>query len=378
MEINKECDGHTVFIKCSKSLVSDEIIDLFREILDKYIDDTGDEIHCDYYVNIISNKDDYSSGLAFVYLTNSEFYYMLFGKNKDGSERFEYIDDPDWVDPPRSRSGSSSSSNSLKISEEKKKSLDNSKSLFSLDWTAIMEADEDCERQKKIIKNKHVCPKIKITLEPLIVVDIDEFYMEPGKPAEIQGNNHHHILKCTNLPSNIDINDLNDKFRPLVSDHNTTYKRKVKGKTIEHHYPYIFITKDRTAYIVFNENTDDARFAIHQSRKTFIKETKLWFVFSQKRENIDDLDGISDHKNHNNHNKNHNSPNRSPYNNSSPNRNNNNSNNNSPNRNNSNNNSPNRNNSNNSNNNSPNRDHNNNDNDIVDTDGFRYVKYNRK
>jgi len=363
MEINKECDGHTVFIKCSKSLASDEIIDLFREILDKYIDDTGDKINCDYYVNIISNKDDYSSGLAFVYLTNSEFYYMLFGKNKDGSERFEYIDDPNWVDPPRSRSGSSSSSssNSLKISEEKKKSLDNSNSLFSLDWTTIMEADEDYERQKKIIKNKHVCPKIKITLEPLIVVDIDEFCVEPGKPAEIQGNNHHHILKCTNLPSNIDINDLNDKFRPLVSDHNATYKRKIKSKVIEHTYPYIFITKDRTAYIVFDENSDDARFAIHQSKKTFIKETKLWFVFSQKRENINDLDGLSNSDGHKNHHKN---------NNSSPNRNNNN---NSPNRNNNNNNSPNRNNNNN---NSPNRNHNNDE--IVDTDGFRYVKYNRK
>ena len=249
MEITKDCDGHTVFIKCSKSLTNHEIIDLFREILDKYIDDTGDKIQCDFYVNIISNKDDYSSGIAFVYLTSSEFYYLLFGKNKDGSERFEYIDDPDWVDPPRSRSGSSSSSNSLKISEEKKKSLDNSNSLFDLDWTAIMEADEDYERQKKIINNKHICPKIKVPLEPLIIIDIDDFYVEPGKPAEINGNNHHNILKSTNLPSHIDINDLNDKFRPLVSDQNATYKRKVKGKITEHLYPYIIITKDRTAYI---------------------------------------------------------------------------------------------------------------------------------
>jgi hypothetical protein len=355
MEINKDCDGHTVFIKCSKSLTNHEIIDLFRQILDKYIDDTGDKIQCDFYVNIISNKDDYSSGIGFVYLTNSEFYYILFGKNKDGSERFEYIDDPDWVDPPRSRSGSSSSS--LKISEEKKKSLDNSNSLFNLDWTAIMEADEDYERQEKIIKNKHVCPKIKIALEPLIVVDIDDFYLEPCQPAKVEGTNHHHILKSTNLPSHIDINDLNDKFRPLVSDQNATYKRKVKGKITEHLYPYIIITKDRTAYIIFDENSNDARFAIHQSRKTFVKETKLWFVFSQKRDNIDDLDSLSNSNGHKNNKNsyNNNSPNRSPYNNNSPNR--------SP----YNNNSP--------KNHSPNK---NRDDDIVDTDGFRYVKYNRK
>ena len=71
---------------------------------------------------------------------------------------------------------------------------------------------------------------------------------------------------------------------------------------------------------------------------------------------MDDLDGLS---NSNGHKKHHNSPNRSPYNNNSPK-------NYSPKPNSPKNHSP-----------KPNSPKNRDD-DIVDTDGFRYVKYNRK
>jgi hypothetical protein len=413
MEIDKKCDGHTVFIKCSKLLSSNDIVSKFRIFLDNYIDRSGDKIECEYYVNIITNKEDISFGLAFVYITNSEVYYMLFGKNKDGSERCEYIDDPKWIDPPRIRSNSNSTSTSLKLLAEKKNSLDNSNSLLKVDWSVIMEADEEYERKEVSIKNKHVCPKIKVLLEPLMIPVIDgssiyseEFHIEPALPSEVQNTCHNHIIKATNIPNNINIDDLNDKFKPLISDVTSTYKRKYKAKVTEHEYPYIIITNDRTAFVIFDENTNDAKFAIHMAKKTIVKETKLWFVFSQKKDVIDDSDPYNNRSSYNNNRSPSNNNNRSPSNNNNNNNrspsNNNNNNNRSPSNNNNNNNrsysnrSPSNNNNNNrspSNNNNNNRSPSNNNNNrstiindqnndkddnIADTDGFRYVKYNRK
>jgi len=370
MEMDEKYDGHTVFIKCSKFLSDIQIINAFKLFLNNYIDKTGDNIECEYYVNIITNKDDISYGLAFVYISNTEVYYMLFGRNKDGSERCEYIDDPKWIEPPRIRS--SSNSRDLKLLEEKKNSLNKSNSLLEVDWGVIMEADEEYERKENEVKNRHVCPKIKVTLEPLMVPIIndknitnEEFYIEPALPSEVQNNSHNHIIKCTNLPENINVDDLNVKFRPFVSDATSTYKRKHKGKITEHEYPYITITNDRTAFVIFDENTNDARFAIHMSKKTIINNNKLWFSFSSKKDQIEE----NEQNSYGNKKPYNNSPNnRSPYSNGSPN-------NRSP----YNNRSPNNKNYNNR---SPNKVSNNinkdqNDN-IADTDGFRYVKYNRK
>lgn len=413
MEIDKKCDGHTVFVKCLKSLTSNDIVDRFKTFLSKYINESGDKIECDYYVNIITNKDDISFGLAFVYITNSEVYYMLFGKNKDGSERCEYIDDPKWIDPPKIRARS----NSLKLLEDKKNSLSNSDSLLKVDWSIMMDADEEHERKEMLIKNRHVCPKIKVPLEPLIVPVVngtnlynEEFYIEPALPSDVENTCYNHIIKATNVPENITIDDLNNKFRPLITDRTSTYKKKYKGKITEYEYPYIIITNDRTAFIIFDENTNDAKFAIHMAKKTIVKETKLWFVFSPMKDVIDDSDqdsynrssngnGSPHHNRSPNGNKNPNynrspngngspnynrspngnsnynrSPNGSPNYNRSPNNKNFNNNNRSPNKNNNNRNS--------SNNQSPNNNHSNDrvdkDDNIVDTDGFRYVKYNRK
>lgn len=388
MEIDKKYDGHTVFVKCAKSLTDDQILDTFKIFLNKYIDKSGDKIECEYYVNILTNKEDISFGLAFVYISNSEVYYMLFGKNKDGSERVEYIDDPKWVNPPKITSTSHSS---LQLLEEKKNSLNTSGSLLKFDWGVIMEADEEHEEYENSIKNRHICPKIKVFLQPLMipVVNNEEFYIEQALPSEVQNGCYHHIIKSVNIPENINIEDLNDKFRPLISDSNSRYKRKYKGKITEHEYPYIIINNDRTAFIIFDESSNDARFAIHLAKKTVIKGTKMWFVFSQKKDIIEESERYPSKNNNNRSPKNNNNTNnRSP---------NNNNNNNSPSRN--NNRSP--KNNNNSNNNSPSRNthsYNNNnqqsfnnnrslnssrekeekDDNVVDTDGFRFVKYNRK
>ena len=361
-------DNHTVFIKCSNEYSENDIIDMFQDFLYDYMDESGDDIRSDFYVNIISNKDDVSYGLAFVYITNSEVYHMLFGRNKDGTERVEYINDPNWVAPPRSRTNSNSAS--LKLSEERKNAVDNKASLFKLDWGSIMEADEEHEKQETAVKNKYVCPKIKVSLGPLMspMVDSKPLHIEQALPSEVKNGYHSNIIKSSILPESITIEDLNEKFKPFVTNKEAIYQQKVKGCIIEHPYPYIVIN-NKTAYIIFDEKTSDAKFAIHMTKKSFIKKEKLWFDFSYKSDVIENTQTT------NHHNKN--SPkNYSPknnYNNNSPK---NNYNNNSP----KNNNNPknNRNNCNNSHYKNNNNNKKDDDEDAADTDGFKFVKYNRK
>ena len=212
-------DLHTIFIKCPKSSTNEEIVDVFRISLDNYISENNTKIDCDFYVNIISNNEDISFGLAFVYLTNTEVYNMLFGLNRDGSERYEMIDDPEWFDPPRSRSNSTSES--LKLSEEKKNSLNNTNSLMKLNWTTLMDAEEEYENLVMEKKNKHICPKIKIKLDPLFVLidlEFNNFEIQSAMPSKVKEGYKTNIIKSSKIPNMINEIDIKNLFIPYTSD----------------------------------------------------------------------------------------------------------------------------------------------------------------
>jgi hypothetical protein len=400
--IPSNSDRHTIFVECSKFITGEEIIGVFKSSLDEYNKTSKNNIDCNFYINMILDKEDQPYGKSFVYISNSKVYDMLC------EERFEYIDDPTWVDPPRKRK----ISNSLSASKEKKDSLNNSGCILNVDWSEIMEADEEYERKEQEALNSHVCPKIKVNigtclkLLPYITDDHSEtFNLICVGPTEIKDGYYHNIIKCTNVPESINRADLKARFRIYATDSVSIHKRKYKGKMIDDTYPHINMTSDRVAYIIYDNNTNDARFAMYMTKKTWINGSKLWFEFSHKRDIHDDFnksnrynDRSPSKNNYNDrspgkNNYNDRSPGKNNYNDRSPSKNNyndrspskNNYNDRSPSKNNYNDRSPSKNNyinitdnSNNSNNTKNSKNSKNSKNDIIDTDGYHYVRYNRK
>ena len=99
---------------------------------------TNKNISSDIYVNVVENKDGMKYGHAYAWVSNRQVYNALIGKNFDGSERVEEIEDEDWNPPEQDMS------EALKEAEG--------------DWVMISEIEDRYERPTKTI-----------TLEPLIV-----------------------------------------------------------------------------------------------------------------------------------------------------------------------------------------------------------------
>lgn len=314
METNKY-DTHTIFIKCGAASPQ-QIIQVFSDSLDQYNMDANSQLDSRFYVNLIENADNISFGKGYVYVSNSQVYHMLLGKNPDGTERCEYIDDPDWVPPPRSRSNSED----LEPLKTKKESLNNSGSLFDKDWTYLMDVDEEYEKKLQEKKNKYICPKIKLkldglmTLRPVIIEGRQEYiFIEEAMKPDIHLTCFPFVLKSMYLPEHINIDHLKDKFRPYVSDSDSIVRRKYKGKQINDSYPFININSDRTAYIIFDEHTNDGSFAFCMTRKTRIGDTILFFSPAKRSDDIEESN-----RNHNYVDKHYNFVNNRKPNNSSP------------------------------------------------------------
>jgi len=59
----------------------------------------GDDFECDVYVNLVRTHKGQYMGYAFVDISNPAVYYALIGCETDGTERVEYISDPNWTPP---------------------------------------------------------------------------------------------------------------------------------------------------------------------------------------------------------------------------------------------------------------------------------------
>ena len=101
-------------------------------------------LDCKIKVNLIVNKNGDYYGFGYIHISNEEVYWMLLGKNPDGTDRvLEYLD-PIWV-PPQPKPV---------LSEEEERER-----YSSMKWYEIAEEED-----------KYVHPVIKQVLEPLMVI----------------------------------------------------------------------------------------------------------------------------------------------------------------------------------------------------------------
>lgn len=294
-------DNRTLFIKC-EGATPGQIGSCFRLALDEYQSKYKTNLNCRFRVNLVENKEGHSFGIAFVFVTNPAVYYMLLGKNPDGSDRIEYRDDPSWEQPKEGEIINDSGWSAI------------SPPVFTpgMSWADMVE-EEDAYNDKvaaKLVTEKlqQEPPKIPIPLEPLMV--LPPYKLTPEQIAEkrakiIEDNSGKkdfdpslieipdlaylsvdramaipldskfmpNILKCKDVPDWITKEDLKMEFTPYATDSKTLQERFVKGRRSEETYPFVNINQDRVAFIIFDPSTHDAQFALHMMKKTVIKKT---------------------------------------------------------------------------------------------------------
>lgn len=289
-------DTHTLYVKCDCA-TAEQIRRSFSEALTTYQATTGTKLECRFKVNLVEDRNGTSFKIAFVFVTNSSVYYMLLGKNPDGSDRIEYRDDPSWSPPT---DGDVNDAGWSTISPPVFKP--------GMSWADETEAEEEYQRQVEAEKQRYICPKIPVTLEPLMVlppyrltpqqietkrqkiceenygkpdfdpsrVDIPElayFSVSAAIAKPVEHKYMPNILKCKNVPDWVTKDDLKVQFAPYVSDAETPQERSIKGRRIEETYPFVNINDDRVAFIIFDPSTNDAYFALHMMKKTIITKT---------------------------------------------------------------------------------------------------------
>lgn len=229
-----------------------------HEAFEKVISKLG--VECEININLVQRYTGEYIGYAFVYVSNPAVYYALLGKNIDGTERIEYIDDPEWV-----------------------KTKNNSLELIT-SWADM--ADED------------QCPKIKNSLDPLATLDNYDYDEQQQKheesssetygtfecsPAFIKENDFEPLENCklyvSVLPNdnkeNLDY--LYDLFAPYAATTSEKENKKI-------HFPRIEIRNTETSCyaIVTYSNPYDAAFALLMLQKMRIKYNGVVKILSTR------------------------------------------------------------------------------------------------
>lgn len=292
MTLEKYSDTHTLYVKC-ETATETQIRKCFHTALKNYQDQNNHNLDTRFNVNLVTNKYDESFGIAFVYLIEPAFYYMLLGKNPDGSDRIEYIDDPSRVMPSDDELKNESGWSSVKppvyndnmswadiceIEEEYEKSLSHNnvskiatslEPLIKLPPYTLTEEQIQKKKQKIILSNINVSDfnKDKIVVPITAHLQIEKALVDP-----INKRFMHNILKSKDVPSWVSKEDLKIKFSPYASDNKTRYERVLKGVSFNETYPFVNINKDGVCFIIFDPSTHDAQFALLMSKKTIIKK----------------------------------------------------------------------------------------------------------
>lgn len=264
---NRYYDKHTLYVK-SGVAYNHQLKNSMIYALEELGQRLGKKVECNFKVNLIVGRNGKYYGFGYMWVSNPEVYNMLVGKNPDGTDRVEYIDDPTWTPPDSSY-------------EEAVKSYNNS---TSTSWADIAD-EEEC------LNKTYTCPKIRKDLAPLLVLpgyDYEEdqliyikqlepettemptkgyFHISPAFVQDLEDKYCHNVLCCRNVPSWITEKDLKAVFTPYASNSITKVKRKFKNKEIKDTYPFVTINDNRVAFITFDPSTKDAQFALLMMRK---------------------------------------------------------------------------------------------------------------
>ena len=151
----KYFDTHTLFIKCGSASM-EQIYQILNDSLDTYRSTNDQKIKCDFYVNVIKNRENVSFGIAFIFISNPEVYHMLTCKNPDGTERIEYRDNPTWIAPSRNRSESNSSEQLIDVQ------INNQNLTNETDWYSFSKTEDEIEKKLLDKKNDIYALKLKM------------------------------------------------------------------------------------------------------------------------------------------------------------------------------------------------------------------------
>ncbi len=218
------------------------------------------KIPCEFRVNLVLDREGKKLGHAYVWITSKKVINALLGKDYDGSDLTETIDDPDWTPP------------TIPL-EKALEAFDSSSSGSSTgSW-----ADDPCESD---VYERYEHPKISRTLPPLTTIpsyDYDDDQLKftrqlEGDDAPTKGKLDNisiafeprvddeccrHVLVCRRVPDWVAKGDMDNIFKSYFPNAAKNYPR----------ISFLDKGSHKMVFITFHEETTDALEVYHMIRR---------------------------------------------------------------------------------------------------------------
>jgi len=275
-------DEHTLYVESGVATEA-QVSGCLKAAIEKADTVLGYQTKCKFKVNLIVGNDGKYFGFGYIRVSDSKIYWMLLGRNPDGSERFEEYLDPDWTPPE------------ITVKTQNK-------------WIDIVEEEDAL-----------IHPKIRKELPPLVNIpgyEYDEEQIEHLKELEdaqeIPQTGYFEISRAyaTEPDKNMIKNRICSRkvpdwipveaFKAIFSTYTSPESRKKEAsikfgnKIIKDTYPIVNFVESknggRIVFITFSPNTNDALFALLMTKKTRIvnpanKDQKTTLIFMHAYDN---------------------------------------------------------------------------------------------
>ena len=141
---------------------SSQVRECIADAIDQADKVLGYATNCKFRVNLIMDKEGKYFGFGYVTVSDPKIYWMLLGRNPDGSERVEEYPDPNWVPPSSNTSSSNTPSSNAPSSNSSSSTIQQDNKNKS--WYELTQ-EEDAKIQ----------PMLRRNLPPLIKISRDFF-----------------------------------------------------------------------------------------------------------------------------------------------------------------------------------------------------------
>ena len=257
-------DEHTIY--CDSGIATQkQISDSFEKAIEDAEKILKKKTNCRFKINLLVTKEGEYFGYGYIWVSSTEIYWMLLGRNPDGTERVEEYPDPDWKPPIKDKS-------KINITDKT--------------WSDIAEEEDS-----------YVQPMIKKVLPPLITIPgynyddeqyehlssqtdeevpkIGHFEISRAYAIDAPSGTMKHRLCARNVPDWIP----NEAFKSIFSFYPSGRKsdkkdrkdnKDKKNRKNKKEYPLVNFAntkKGKIVFITFDPSTKDALFTLLMTRK---------------------------------------------------------------------------------------------------------------
>jgi len=275
-------DTHSIY--CDSGVATEsQISECLKQSIKEAEKILGYKTNCKFKVNLIVGKDGEYFGFGYVRVSDPKIYWMLLGRNPDGTERIEEFPDPNWTPPKNKNEG-------LSYDEILEKN-------YKKSWIDLVE-EEDA----------YIQPIITKVLPPLLTIPGYEYDAEQiehlKELAREKGEKNLEIPKigcfeisrgyatdpgpgmlkyricARNVPDWIPLEAFKTIFSFYVSEESKVKKGSVRvgNKEIVDTYPIVNFVESKNGtkiiFVTFDNSTRDALFALLMTKKTRIVNPK--------------------------------------------------------------------------------------------------------